>query len=64
MNKVILPVFLIIYLAISISSSFASKKDLSIAEKTKNLQKYSGYFTFYWDEKEGKIWLEIDQWNT
>ncbi len=23
------------------------------------MKKYPGYFPFYWDEKEGKIWLEI-----
>ncbi|KAB2846182.1 MAG: DUF5118 domain-containing protein, partial [Melioribacteraceae bacterium] len=25
---------------------------------------FSGYFNFYWDETEGKIWLEIDKFNT
>ena len=24
---------------------------------------YTGYFNFYWDEKRGKIWLEIDQFD-
>jgi hypothetical protein len=36
----------------------------TITAKTGTLRKYSGYFPFYWDEREGKIWLEIDQWNT
>lgn len=27
---------------------------------TAAMKKYPGYFDFYWDEKEGKIWLEID----
>ncbi len=36
----------------------------SIEEKTKNLQKYEGYFPFYWDETSGKIWLEIDKLDT
>jgi len=35
-----------------------------IQTKTSNMKKFSGYFTFYWDEKEGKIWLEIDKWDT
>lgn len=35
-------------------------KPKAIAEKVKSMQKFDGYFTFFWDEKEGKIWLEID----
>ncbi|HEY2963926.1 MAG TPA: zinc-dependent metalloprotease [Pyrinomonadaceae bacterium] len=36
----------------------------SITDKVKGMQKFPGFFTFYWDAKAGKIWLEIDQWNT
>ncbi|MGI9542866.1 MAG: zinc-dependent metalloprotease, partial [Cyclobacteriaceae bacterium] len=25
--------------------------------------KHDGFFTYYWDTKKGKIWLEIDRWN-
>jgi len=39
-------------------------KPASIAEKVAGMVKYSGYFTFYWDSKAGKLWLEIDKWNT
>ncbi|MCI0691815.1 zinc-dependent metalloprotease [candidate division KSB1 bacterium] len=28
------------------------------------MEKYAGYFTFYWEAKAGKIWLEIDKWDT
>ncbi len=28
------------------------------------MKKYPGYFTFYWDEKLGKIWLEINKFDT
>ncbi len=34
-----------------------------ISEKTENMKQYSGFFTFYWDESTGKIWLEIDKIN-
>ncbi|WP_026994100.1 zinc-dependent metalloprotease [Flectobacillus major] len=44
-------------------SSFAQKLP-SISEKTKGLQKYEGFFPFWWDEDNGKIWLEIDKFNT
>ncbi len=36
----------------------------TIAEKTKGMEKFSGFFTDYWDAREGKIWLQIDRWNT
>jgi hypothetical protein len=34
----------------------------TIAAKTAGLKSFPGYFNFYWDEKAGKIWLEIDKW--
>src|SRR5215470_7160522 len=36
----------------------------TIAEKTKDAQKLSGYFNLYWVAKQGKLWLEIDKWDT
>lgn len=36
----------------------------TIATKVANMKAYPGYFKFYWDEKEGKIWLEVDKWDT
>ena len=33
----------------------------SIANKTKNYRQYKGFLNFYWDESEGKIWLEINK---
>ena len=36
----------------------------TIAEKTKDAQKFAGYFNFYWDAKAGKLWLEVDKWET
>ncbi|HKJ46535.1 MAG TPA: zinc-dependent metalloprotease [Balneolales bacterium] len=35
----------------------------SIAEKTKGMKKYPGYFDFYWDSTHGKIWMVVDKWN-
>ncbi len=43
--------------------SFAQKLP-SITEKTQGLQKFQGFFSFYWDEDQGKVWLEIDKFNT
>ena len=36
----------------------------TITEKVKGMEKFPGFFTFYWDAKAGKVWLEIDKWNT
>jgi hypothetical protein len=36
----------------------------TISEKTAGMQKSPGYFPFYWDAKAGKVWLEIDKWNS
>jgi hypothetical protein len=36
----------------------------TITDKVKSMEKFPGFFTFYWDAKAGKIWLEIDKWNT
>jgi len=36
----------------------------TIAEKTKDAQKIAGFFNLYWDAKAGKLWLEVDKWDT
>lgn len=33
----------------------------SIAFKTQKMKKHEGFFNFYWNEKTGEIWLEIDK---
>lgn len=32
-----------------------------ISEKTKHFRKYDGYFPFWWDAENGKIWLEVSR---
>lgn len=36
----------------------------TIAVKTAGMKAYEGYFKYYWEEAEGKIWLEVSQWDT
>jgi Met-zincin/Domain of unknown function (DUF5117) len=36
----------------------------TITERVASMQKFPGYFPFYWDAKAGKLWLEIDKWNS
>ena len=45
-------------------STIQAQKPQTIAEKVAGMQQFSGFFPFYWDAKAGKIWLEIDKWNT
>jgi len=41
-----------------------ASKITNINERIAGLQKFPGYFPFYWDARAGKIWLEIDKWNS
>ena len=36
----------------------------TIGEKTTGMHRLAGYFSLYWDAKQGKLWLEIDKWGT
>lgn len=36
----------------------------TIAKKTESFKSYDGFFRYYWDEKGGKIWLEVDKWDS
>jgi hypothetical protein len=35
----------------------------TIEQKTTGMQKLPGFFPTYWDAREGKVWLQIGQWN-
>jgi hypothetical protein len=39
-----------------------TKPAASIATITQNLKKYDGFYPFYYDDKSGKIYLEINRW--
>lgn len=36
----------------------------TIVKKTESLEAREGFFKYYWDEKGGKIWLEVDKWDS
>jgi hypothetical protein len=36
----------------------------TIAERTASMKKMPGYFPIYWDERGGRIWLEIDKFGS
>ena len=33
----------------------------TISEKTAGMEKFEGFFNFWWDDDTGKIWLEVDK---
>ena len=35
----------------------------TIAEKIEGMQRFEGYFPFYWDAKKGAVLMEIKEWN-
>ena len=39
-----------------------TKPTASISAVTQNLKKFEGFYPFYYDEKTGKILLEVDRW--
>jgi len=36
----------------------------TITDKTKQFKKLDGFFPVYWDERKGRVWLEISRWNS
>jgi len=44
-------------ICLSLSAQTTSK----IADKTKNMKRFDGYFPFWWDASSGKIWLLVNK---
>ena len=40
-----------------------AKPAQTIAQFTSAMRKIDGFIPLYWDEREGKLWLEISRWN-
>jgi hypothetical protein len=59
MKKVYLLFFALLVFVLNVKAQQTDE----IAVKTKGFAKYTGYFNFYWDEKTGKIFLEIDKFD-
>lgn len=39
------------------------QEEKSMADLTEGMQAYEGFFDFYWDDQEGKIWLIVDRFD-
>jgi hypothetical protein len=57
MKKILLSLFILI------NFSTAAVFSQNIDAKVKGFKKYDGYFTYYWDENTGKIYLTVDKLN-
>lgn len=53
--------FTLIILMVFMSGSVQAQGLPTIASKTESLEALEGFFTLYWDEAGGKVWLEIDR---
>src|SRR5689334_14410484 len=63
-KRVSFAILSLLLISIPIGTWAQAPAPATIAEKTKDAQKLPGYFNLYWDTKQGKLWLEIDKWNT
>jgi len=59
MNKLFLTTLLLLS-----SLHFLLAQAPSISEETQGMEKYDGYFPFYWDADKGNIYLEVDKLDT
>ncbi|TPE46337.1 zinc-dependent metalloprotease [Pontibacter mangrovi] len=55
--------WLLLMLPLLTAGAAMAQKLPGIASKTAGMQQFPGYFTFYYDDAAGKIWLEIDKLN-
>lgn len=55
--------FLLAFFCLCLSGLHAQNSSSKIADKTKNMKRYDGYFTYWWDASTGKIWLQADKFN-
>ncbi len=65
MNRLILLLTLFLLFGLTLfaqgRNSFDAAKVPTITDKVAGMEKFPGYFPFYWDAKAGKVWLEIDK---
>jgi hypothetical protein len=62
MKRLLFLLYLVIFIVAVCSLIFAQPQ--TIGKKTSGMKKFPGYFTFYWDAKAGKIWLEIARFDS
>ncbi len=61
MRRLIIPLLLFFFPAMLLGAEGGVRNLPTVREKTAGMKEYPGFFTFYWDAREGKIWLRIDR---
>src|SRR5262245_34968452 len=56
------PLAVTLLLASSLRAQAPPARPASIAAKTAGMTRLAGYFPLYWEERAGKLWLEIERW--
>ncbi|MDE2996098.1 MAG: DUF5117 domain-containing protein, partial [Bacteroidota bacterium] len=52
----------VLFLLLLLGSSTTRAQDLpTIESKTSSMEKMEGFYSLYWDDAAGKVWLEIDR---
>jgi hypothetical protein len=59
---VFLPCFLLLF--VFLPCFLNAQKNTSVEERTKEMKPFKGFLNFYWDEGAGKVWLEINKFDT
>lgn len=54
---------LLLLLSFQLQAQTQTQPASKITDKTKNWKRYDGYFTYWWDAANGKIWLQIDKFD-
>jgi len=64
MRHIILAILIFLPAFQTLTANFSNEEGTqTITERVSGLEKFDGFFTFYWSEREGKIYLEVDSWN-
>ena len=56
------PMLFLFFISCSLSAS--AQRLPSIEERTGTMKKMPGFFNVYWDDTNGRLYLEIDKWDT
>lgn len=65
--KRLLPLLMMAVMCFILPSRLIAQNDEglpSIQEKTRGMERFEGFFPFFWDADKGKIWLEVNRWET
>ncbi|MDA7511499.1 DUF5117 domain-containing protein, partial [Verrucomicrobia bacterium] len=59
-------IFLLLLLPLFLSGTVGAEEDpkeKDLDSFVENFSSFDGFFPFYWDNENGKVWIEVDRWN-